>query len=118
MFSQIIRETPSISNVHVKIYSIFGEHNAFVYAEDLSTNGTFWRYQGKARWLESRIGKNKAVLLSDGDQIRLCDGSCYVFNAVAASTRTEFMEDANLVQRKEIEVGLKFKCTVCWSNNS
>lgn len=67
-------------------------------------NGSYWRYKKKTQWQESRIGKGSAVLLSDGDQIRLCDDSCYVFSAYATDTPPEFMQDASYAQEKEIEV--------------
>ena len=77
---------PTISNRHLRIYSIIYEANldaiqGFVYAEDLSTNGSYWQYMRGSRWSEAHIGKENAVLLSDGDQLRLCDGSCFVFRS-------------------------------------
>lgn len=53
----------------------------FVYAEDLSTNGSHWQYMRGSHWTEAHIGKGNAVLLSDGEKIRLCDGSCFVFRS-------------------------------------
>jgi len=86
---QIVCEAPSISNVHVRIYSIFGEVDAFVvYMEDSLTNSTLWCYKKNIEY-RSRIGRGNAVLLSDIDQIRLCDGSCYSFSALATSTPVE-----------------------------
>ena len=102
--SHIIRKAPSISNIHIRIYSIFGELNAFVYAEDLSTNGSYWLYKKNSLWHQSRIGKGNAVLLSDGDQVQLCDGSCYVFYALINSTPPPIKQDASCTQEKEIEV--------------
>ena len=77
---------PTISNRHLRIYSIIYEANSdpiqgFVYAEDLSTNGSYWQYMRDSHWSEAHIGKENAVLLSDGDQIWLCDGSCFVFRS-------------------------------------
>ena len=84
--SQIVVNEPTISNRHLRIYSIIYETNldpiqGFVYAEDLSTNGSYWLYMKGSHWSEAYIGKENAVLLSDGDQLRLCDGSCFVFRS-------------------------------------
>ena len=99
---------PTISNRHLRIYSIVYEANVdpmqgFVYAEDLSTNGSYWQYIRGSHWSEARIGKENAVLLSDGDKIRLCDGSCFVFrSALPARTKNNMDGTGPLeeVQRK------------------
>lgn len=83
---QITVNEPTISNRHLRIYSIIYEANldpiqGFVYAEDLSTNGSYWQYKRGSHWSEAHTGKENAVLLSDGDQIRLCDGSCFAFHS-------------------------------------
>ncbi|CAD6582985.1 MAG: hypothetical protein ASARMPRED_001122 [Alectoria sarmentosa] len=74
---------PTVSNQHLLIYTIaYTEDNhqrIFVYAKDLSTNGTYWRYKHGNHWKELLIGKGSAVLLSDGDKIRLCNGSSFAF---------------------------------------
>ena len=68
-----------------------------VYAEDLSsTNGTYWN--------KSLIGKGKAALLSDGDELRLGGDVCLTFRKVADSDSTPNDNEPDEVQSKEIEV--------------
>lgn len=64
-----------------------------VYAQDISTNGTFWNGQR----IDKRTGG--AVLLSDGDILRLSSNSFLEF-------RTEYQSGRLLdnIQRKEIKV--------------
>lgn len=99
---------PTISNRHLRIYSIVYEANidpmqGFVYAEDLSTNGSYWQYMRGNHWSEADIGKENVVLLSDGDRIRLCDGSCFVFRSALPARPTNDVDDTGsleAVQRK------------------
>lgn len=76
----------------------------FVYAKDLSTNGSYWRHKHDNRWREYLIGKGSAVLLSDGDKLRLCNGSSFIFRFV--SQNSESSQDASTVQEDDIKVGL------------
>ncbi|MCJ1283026.1 Meiosis-specific serine/threonine-protein kinase mek1 [Xylographa opegraphella] len=67
-----------------------------VYAEDLSsTNGTYWN--------KRLIGLGKAVLLSDGDELRLGADVCLTFRKVAISSMTTIDDEPDEVQSKEIE---------------
>lgn len=83
--SDIVLEGLSISNLHLQMYSSIYEssddvRSEFVYAEDLSLNGIFWRsLDGR----ESRVNRGTAVLLSDGDRIRLCNDLCFVFRSAS-----------------------------------
>ena len=78
-----------------------------MYAEDLSTNGSFWRYERDHQWCELRIGRGNATLLGDGDQIRLCDGSCYAFHAFKGDTPVQSIHKISHAKKEEIEVGHK-----------
>ncbi|MCJ1434078.1 Meiosis-specific serine/threonine-protein kinase mek1 [Xylographa pallens] len=95
-------QNPAISNRHVNIYSVMYEDDSqsgiepLVYAEDLSsTNGTYWN--------KSLIGKGKAALLSDGDELRLGGDVCLTFRKVADSDTTPIDDEPDEVQSKEIE---------------
>ena len=69
-----------------------------VYAEDLSsTNGTYWN--------KSLIGKGNAVLLSDGDELRLGGDVCLTFRKVADQDTTTIDHEPDEIQSKEMEVG-------------
>ena len=68
-----------------------------VYAEDLSsTNGTYWN--------KSLIGRGKAVLLSDGDELRLGGDVCLTFRKVADNGDTTIVDEPDETKLKEIEV--------------
>lgn len=79
---------------------------AFVYAQDLSTNGSHWIYKIGSRDEEAAIGQGHAVLLSDGDRIRICDSTCFTFGAAAISKPINVNLDAGYtqVQKKEMDV--------------
>lgn len=68
--SSLVAEDPTVSNKHVRIYSVlFEDHDGsdippLVYAEDLSLNGTYWN--------GVRMTKgNGGVLLGEGDELRI-----------------------------------------------
>lgn len=100
LLSDITLTDSTVSNQHLRIYTIvYAEHNyqrIFVYAKDLSPNGSYWCYKHDNHWEETKIGKGKAVLLSDGDKIRLCDGSSFAFRSVLRTSQC--LEDASIVQ--------------------
>ena len=69
-FSQLVFNDPAVSNWHLLIYSIVYDPDdpsgvkPLIYAEDRSSNGSYWN--------GALIGKgNGAVLLSDGDELRI-----------------------------------------------
>ena len=99
--SQIVRSNPSISNRHLRIYSVIYEANiepiqGFVYAEDLSTNGSFWQYKRGSHLTESLIGRCNAVLLSSGDQVRFC------FTALPSASRLYLLWDQGNIAGTQI----------------
>ena len=99
--SQIVFNDLTVSNKHVKIYSIsYDQSNCsnikpLIYAEDLSSNGTYWN--------GSLVGKtNGAVLLSDGDVLRISPRISLLF-------RTEMdceMNEPSSFQESEMKVRL------------
>lgn len=102
--SQWTFRDPRISNRHVKIYSIVfdqcakAEIKPLVYAEDLSSNGTYWN--------DLFIGRgHSAVLLSDGDELRLSPSCTLVFRAVAENSD---VVEVDATRRKEMTVGTRF----------
>lgn len=112
-FSQIVVDVPSVSNNHLKIYSIMYNdepRQAFVYAQDLSINGSKWIYKSGICDEEAIIGRGHAVLLSDGDKIRICDSTCFMFGAAAISMPMNIEPDAEYtqIQKKELDVSTTF----------
>lgn len=97
--SQYVLNDAYVSNQHLRIYAIICEVensllvSALVYAQDLSTNGTFWNGQ--------RIRKSNggAVLLSHGDIIRLSSMTFLEF-------RTDYQTERplTLTQAEEVKV--------------
>ncbi len=111
--SQIVVDDPSVSNHHLNIYSIMYNdepRQAFVYAQDLSTNGSYWIYKSGLREEEAVIGRGCAVLLSDGDKIRICDSTYFIFGAAAISKPINIEPDAEYmqVQKTELDVSSAF----------
>lgn len=88
-----------VSNQHLRIYTVIYDLEnpldiaPLVYAQDISTNGTFWNGQ--------RIDKRNggAVLLSDGDILRLSSNSFLEFRFEYQSGRP-----LNRIQEREIKV--------------
>lgn len=105
--SNIIVTDLTVSNKHLQIYSIAytedDHQRIFVYAKDISTNGSFWRYKYNDYWREYLIGKGRAVLLSDGDKLRLCDGSSFTFRPLHRNP--ECSKNASTVQEDDIKAG-------------
>lgn len=68
--SDVVLEDVTVSNQHLRIYSILFEQEdvsdipPLVYAEDLSSNGSYWNGTLMGRG-------NGGVLLSDGDVLRI-----------------------------------------------
>ena len=78
----------------------------FVYVEDLSTNGSYWQYMRGSHWSEAHIGKGNAVLLSDGEKIRLCDGSRFVFRSALPARPMNDVDGAGSVEEVQRKVCL------------
>lgn len=109
LLSDIVLTDPTVSNQHLQIYTIiYAEDNCqrvFTYAKDLSTNGSYWRYKYGNHWNEMPIGRGKAVLLSDGDKVHLCNGSSFAFWSAPQTLQTE---DASIVQDGDAQASLEF----------
>ncbi len=76
----------------------------FVYAEDLSTNGSRWLPKIQCSQRSFSIGKGNAFLLSDGDRIVLCDGTLFAF--VSSSSSEKLSEVLELDEIQEVEKGV------------
>lgn len=102
----IVLTDPTVSNQHLQIYTIvYAEENhqrIFTYAKDLSTNGSYWRYKHGNVWKELPIGKGKAVLLSDGDKVRLCNGSTFTFQSIPQPSQC--LEEVRIGQDKDVKL--------------
>lgn len=83
-FSQLVLDDPTISNKHVRIYSVIYDETTepLVYAENLSRNGCSWLQKRGFKYKKYSICKSNAFLLSDGDKIILCDWTTFIFRAV------------------------------------
>lgn len=81
--SQIVLNDPTISNRHMRIYTVIYDNTVepFVYAEDLSTNGSRWLFRKGGVWKSWLMGPGNAFLLSSDDKVQLCDGSSFVFRS-------------------------------------
>ena len=109
LLSDIVLTDPTLSNQHLQIYTIIyaedDRQHVFTYAKDLSTNGSYWRYQYGKHWKELLIGQGKAVLLSDGDKIRLCNRSSFAFWSVPQTSQCP--EEASTVQDEDTQASLE-----------
>lgn len=107
--SQIVLTDPTISNVHIRIYSIRYDPDVepFVYAENLSLNGVAWLHQRGTKCEAFPIAKGKAVLLSNGDKIKLCDRTTFTFETRLPPsqllTSTQLQEKENPDCRQVLE---------------
>jgi pSer/pThr/pTyr-binding forkhead associated (FHA) protein len=99
--SQYVINDPSISKKHLRIYSVVydndnpDEVDVLVYAEDLSSNGTYWN--------GSLIGQgNGGFLLSLGDMLKVASNVFLEFQVPAHSGHAEYFD---AVQEIEMLVG-------------
>lgn len=83
--SDLVFDDTRVSGQHLRIYTVVYDFEnpleiaPLVYAQDLSTNGTFWNGQR----IDRRDGG--AVLLSDGDILRLSPNSFLEFRSECQS---------------------------------
>lgn len=88
VFSHYVLDDPCVSSRHVLIYTVVYDFDnplefpPLVYAHDLSRNGTFWNGQR----IDSK--NSGAVLLSDGDILRLSATSFLEFRTECQSERS------------------------------
>lgn len=104
----------TISNVHLRIYSIRYDSGVepFVYAENLSPNGVEWLRQRNGVWEAFPIPNGKAILLSNGEKLRLCDRTVFKFETrlpesqLLTSTQLQEKEDPDCRQVLERAVSV------------
>ncbi|KAL9028287.1 MAG: hypothetical protein Q9196_003324 [Gyalolechia fulgens] len=107
--SHIVLEDPTISNVHLRIYSIRYDPGIepFVYAENLSTNGVQWLSEDHKTLGPFPIPKGEAILLSNGDKLLLSNRTVFVFQtrlpASQLLTSTQLQEQADPDCRQILE---------------
>lgn len=107
-YSKIVLNDGVISSQHLRIYSIIYDPTIepFIYAEDLSRNGSFWLCKKGARWRRYIIGKGNAFLLSSGDMIELCDQVIFAFRTIPLLQEAEVKEGLLEWQRSERKVNI------------
>lgn len=105
-FSQLVLDDLTISNRHIRIYSVIYDEitEPLVYAENLSRNGCSWLHQRGFKYQKYSIDRGNAVLLSDGDEIILCDRSTFTFRAVPFKQSGLLVGDLLDLKKLEIEV--------------
>ena len=98
--SQHVIDDPHVSRKHLRIYTIVydsddpSEVDALIYAEDLSTHGTYWN--------GSLIGRgNGGFLLSDGDVLKLAPNVHFQFQSLSANDESAAFD---IVQEHEMQV--------------
>ncbi|KAL8697704.1 MAG: hypothetical protein Q9201_006977 [Fulgogasparrea decipioides] len=95
--------------MHIRIYSIRYDPGVepFVYAENLSLNGVEWLQRQGMTWDAFRVPHGQAVLLSDGDKLRLCDQTTFIFQtrlpASQLLTSTQLQDQQNPDCRQVLE---------------
>lgn len=114
--SHIHLPDPTISNVHLRIYSIRydADIEPFVYAENLSNNGVEWLSEVGTSCVATPIPRDEAVLLSDGDKLRFCDQTTFSFETrlpasqLLTSTQQREKDDPDCRQVLEKAVSLQY----------
>ena len=84
----------------MRLYSI--DYDAgiepFLYVEDLSSQGNnTWLYKRQSTWERCVMEKGSVMLLSDGDRLRLCDGTVLRY-------RSDYTPSASSVDSQENEL--------------
>lgn len=104
--SQIVLRSTTISNRHLRIYSVIYDQTIepFVYAEDLSRNGSRWLFKTLANWKSYPMGNSASFLLSNGDRLQLCDGTLFTFHAAPFHQDVQHLEDSLALQTVERKV--------------
>ena len=97
-FSDLCFDDQTVSCRHLKIYSIIYDQDdlrdvkPLIYAEDLSSNGTYWN--------EALIGRgNSAVLLNHGDRLRISPRITLKFHALL-DYETDGADDSQILEMK------------------
>ncbi len=108
MSSQVVLNDATISNRHLRVYSIIYDQTIepFVYAEDLSRNGSRWLFKKRNVWKSYPMGNGTAFLLSNGDIIQLCDGSSFIFHSAPFFQDAQHSEEILALQAVERKVRL------------
>jgi pSer/pThr/pTyr-binding forkhead associated (FHA) protein len=99
--SSYIINDPAISKKHLRIYSVVYEQDnesdveTLVFADDLSSNGTYWN--------GSLIGKGSGgVLLSEGDRLKLAPNVYLYFHTPGEAADVQHFD---IEQENEMKVG-------------
>lgn len=104
--SGIILHDSSISNVHLRFYSIRYDADVepFLYVQNLGRNGTHWLFLHGERRDSYPIPVCTSILISSGDRVRLCDGTTFEFRSrVSASQLQTSTQILGPTMRNELE---------------
>ncbi|KAL9098233.1 MAG: hypothetical protein Q9163_006072 [Psora crenata] len=109
---QIHINDPSVSGQHLRIYSVCYDEDdtsvePLVYAQNLSVNVALWSYGDDVRRQWYKIRKGQAILLSEGDALRVSPrGRVFSFKAYASlsapSTEQDPIEE---LEQRDLAVG-------------
>ena len=70
----------------------------FLYVEDLSSQGNnAWLYKQQSTWERCPMEKGSIKLISDGDRLRLCDGTVLQY-------RSDYAPSASSLKSQKIEL--------------
>lgn len=106
ILSQIVLSSMTISNRHLRIYSVIYDQTIepFVYAENLSRNGSRWLSKKLANWKSYPMGNGSPFLLSNGDRLQLCNGTLLTFHATPFRQDVQQLEDSLALETEERKV--------------
>ena len=101
----------------MRLYSILYEPDTepFVYVEDLSSQGNnTWLYQRGDVWERCVMERRSIRLLSDGDRLRLCDGTMFAFRSIQVTQPPPSVEERDELRELEQDVSSLHRCSkVC-----
>ena len=106
--SRITVKAPWISNIHMRLYSIDYDvgMEPFLYVEDASSHGNnAWLYKRQSTWERCTMEKGSIKLLSDGDRLRLCDGTLLRYRSDYAPSASSLDSQRDELREVEKNVG-------------
>ena len=76
-----------------------------MYAEDLSSNGNnSWLYMRDEYWESCHMHRGTTILLSDGNRLRLCDGTTFTYHSEWISPKPQIPQEVDELRELEREV--------------
>lgn len=111
--SRVVVDAPWISNQHIRMYSIIYSDDVepFLYVEDISSQGSnTWLYKRKRQWERIVMSKGSVMLLSDGDRLRLCDGTVFAFRSYQTAQSSMAPTAKDELREQEMDVSQHRYC--------